>query len=173
MARHRKPEYVLALPSPVKPKRTGACVGLKLRSPTSADAGAMGNLLLDAYRGTIDDEGEDQAAALAVAHGYFEGENGRVLGELSVSAWRGPALVGICAVAWLDVRSCPFVAYVATASDAKRRGVGRLVLGESVRRASRAGHREIRAYITNGNTASERLFEALGFTRAERKGPRS
>jgi GNAT superfamily N-acetyltransferase len=173
MARRLRPEYVLALPSPVKPERKGACVGLKLRRPTAADAERMGALLLDAYKGSIDDEGEDLEAATAVARGYFEGENGRVLPDLSVSAWRGPTLVAICAVAWLDVRACPFVAYVATASDAKRQGVGRLVLGESIRRAGREGHPEIRAFITMGNTPSEHLFEALGFVRVRRRAPKS
>jgi len=157
----------------LKPKRTGACVGLKLRSPAAGDAEAVGRLLLDAYRGTMDDEGEDLPAALAVARGYFAGENGRVMPELSVSAWRGPALVAICAVAWLDQRGCPFVAYIATASNAKRQGVGRLALGESVRRAGRDGHGEIRAFITRGNTPSEQLFAALGFERVTRRAPRS
>ena len=173
MARRLRPEYVLTLPSPVKPQRTGACVGLKLRRPEAADADLMGALLLDAYRGTVDDEGEDLEDATAVARGYFNGENGRVLPELSVGAWRGDALVAICAVAWLERRDCPFVAYIATASGAKRQGVGRLVLGETVRRAGRAGHGEIRAFITRGNTPSENLFGALGFERVVRRVPRS
>ena len=173
MARRLKPEYRLALPSPVRPKRTGACVGLKLRSPTGGDAEAVGRLLLDAYKGTIDDEGEDLPAAVAVARGYFAGENGRVLSELSVGAWRGPSLVAICAAAWLDLRGCPFVAYVATASEAKRQGVGRLVLAETIRRAGRDGHREIRAFITMGNKPSEQLFAGLGFERVRRRAPRS
>ena len=133
----------------------------------------MGRLLLDAYHGSIDDEGEDLPAALGVARDYFGGKNGAVMTEVSVSAWRGPSLVAICAVAWLEVRACPFVAYVATASDAKRQGVGRLVVGESIRRAGRDGHKEIRAYITMGNTPSEQLFEALGFERVRRRAPKS
>lgn len=173
MARRLKPEYRLTLPSPVKPKRTGACVGLKLRRPTARDTDAMGALLLDAYRGTVDDEGEDLAAATAFAKGFLDGEHGRAMLDLSVAAWRGPSLVAVCAVAWLDFRTCPFVVYVATASDAKRQGVGRLVLGESIRRAGRAGHPQLRAFITKGNGPSQALFASMGFERVHDPAPKS
>jgi GNAT superfamily N-acetyltransferase len=157
----------------VKPKRTGACAGLKLRATEARDSEAMGALLLDAYRGTIDDEGEDMRAAIGVARDFFAGANGRVQYDITVGAWRGETLVAVCAVAWLDTRACPFVAYAATASEAKRQGVGRLVVGESVRRAGKAGHKEIRAFITEGNTPSERLFGALGFEPVRESAPKS
>lgn len=42
-----------------------------LRAPLATDRDALAALLLDAYRGTIDDEGEDEAAALQAADHYM------------------------------------------------------------------------------------------------------
>ncbi len=163
MGRRLRHEWRLALPSSVKAKRSGACAGLKLRRPAREESAALGALLLDAYRGTLDDEGDDLAAAVAEAEGYFAGKHGRAMPEASVVAWRGQTPVGACLVGWWAAHACPFIVEVAVRSDAKGRGVGRLVLGEAVRRLGRAGETEVRAVITEGNDPSKGLFRACGF----------
>lgn len=163
MALGPRREWRRALPADVKAERTGACVGLKLRRPAEADALALGAMLLDGYRGTPDDEGEDDARAVEEIHGFFAAKHGRPLVDASVVAWRGDLPVAGSFIGWWDARACPFVVFVVTRADQKRAGVGRLVLSESLRRLGRAGHREMRAVITAGNTPSERLFAALGF----------
>jgi len=166
-------EWLRPLPADVKAERTGACVGLKLKRPADADAAALGAMLLDGYRGTPDDEGEDDAKAVAEIHGFFAGNHGRPLVDASVVAWRGDLPVAGSFIGWWDGRACPFVVFVVTRADQKRAGIGRLVLGESLRRLGRAGHGEMRAVITAGNTASERLFASLGFEDLGPLAPRS
>jgi len=156
-------EWRLALPGRLPTKRSHACAGLKLRRPALVDAPALGVLLLDAYRGTVDDEGEDLKAAVAAAEGYFAGRHGRAMPEASAVAWRGEVAVGGCLVGWGQRRACPFVVMVAVRADSKGLGVGRLLLGECVRRLSRAGEIEVRALLTEGNAASQALFRACRF----------
>jgi len=162
--------WKLALPSSPSTRRAGACIGLKLRRPRPDQVGALGELLLDAYRGTVDDEGEDLAASMREARMYFDGKQGgpAMLAD-SVVAWRGDVPVAACLVAEWTEHRCPFVAFVATRADSKGAGVGRLLLAVSVRRLSRAGHREVRAVITRGNRPSEALFRSLGFEVFERR----
>jgi GNAT superfamily N-acetyltransferase len=166
-ARPVKHEYRIALPAKPARERSRACVGLKLRPGAADDAEALGALMLDAYRGTLDDEGEDLSDAVAQVRGFFAGKSGRPIPEASIVAWRGSTPVCFCAVAWLEQRGCPFVAYIVTASAAKGQGVGRFVLETALKRAARAGHGEVRAFITDGNAPSERLFAAAGFARVE------
>jgi ribosomal protein S18 acetylase RimI-like enzyme len=147
-------------------------VGLKLRQPARADAPALGGLLLDAYRATVDDEGEDLGAAIAEAEGYFAGTHGRAMPGASVVAWRGEVPVAGCLVGWWAARDCPFIVFVAVRTDSKGAGVGRLVLGESVRRLGRAGHKEVRAVVTQGNAASQALFKSRGFEDLGATAPR-
>jgi hypothetical protein len=123
----------------------------------------LGELLLDAYRGTIDDEGETLKRAIAEMQGYFDGKYGRALPEASAVAWRGPVPVSLSLVSWFAPTDCPFISYVATRSDSKGVGVGRLVLCESLRRLGRNGYGQVRAFITKGNAPSEALFKGRGF----------
>ncbi len=156
-------EWRRALPLEALPPRTGACAGLKLRRPQLTDIDALGALMLDAHLGTIDYEGEDLAAAVAVVRGFFEGVPH--VGDVAASlvAWRGESPASLCLIGTWAERSCRFVQHIATAPAEKGRGVGRLVLSESLRRLSRAGHAEVRAVITVGNAPSESLFRRLGF----------
>lgn len=165
-------EWRRALPIDATPKRSGACAGLKLRRPAQAEAEALGELLLDAYVGTVDYEGEDLAASAGVIQDFFAGKEYTPDVSASVVAWRGPKAAALCMIAEWQARSCRFVEYVATRSNEKGRGVGRLVLGESLHRLSRAGHAEVRAVITVGNTASEALFRSLAFEDLGLLGPR-
>ncbi|MGH7340927.1 MAG: GNAT family N-acetyltransferase, partial [Candidatus Rokuibacteriota bacterium] len=127
-------------------------------------------LLLDAYQGTADYEGEDLEASFRQAERYFNGkQGGPAMLEASVIAWRGDAPVGACLVCEWTERGRPVVAFVATRADSKRAGVGRLLLAVATRRLSRAGHPELLAVITRGNAPSEALFKSLGF---EVNGPR-
>jgi GNAT superfamily N-acetyltransferase len=136
---------------------------LKLRRPLPLETEALGALLFDAYRGTVNDEGEDLPAAVAEAEGYFAGKHGRPMPDSSVVAWRGDLPVGGCFVGWWAARDCPFIVFVAVREESRGVAVGRLVLGESVRRLGRDGEREVRAVITKGNGASRTLFHACGF----------
>lgn len=163
MPARSRTEYRIALPAPPPPRRTGACVGLKVRNPTLEQAEPLGALLLDAYRGTPDDEGETAADAVAEVKGYFAGKHGRAMPEASTVAWRGQEPVALCFVAWWQARDVPFIAFIGTRADSKGSGIARLLLGESLRRLSRAGHAECRAVITDGNAPSEALFKGRGF----------
>ena len=54
------------------------------------------------------------------------------------------------------------IAYIMTKSSEKRRGLARYLLTSVLSRMRNAGHSEVRAVITEGNTASERLFRDAG-----------
>jgi GNAT superfamily N-acetyltransferase len=159
--RPTKRHWTLALPAAAKQRRQGACVGLKLRPPEPAAREALSELMLTGYQGTVDDEGEDLAASVAAMGEFFD--RPRPTPECSVVAWSGTTAVGGCFVAADPARGTPFVAYIVTRPDWKRKGVGRLLLVESLRRVARAGHLQVGAYITVGNAPSEALFEGVGF----------
>lgn len=172
MAGRARDGWRLTLPRSPSTARKGACVGLKLRPPRPEDADALGALMLDAFRGTVDYEGEDLAAAVAETRGYFEGKHGGppMLDE-SVVAWRGETPVGACLVGEWTENGSPFIAFVFTSAESKGAGVARLLLAVSVRRLSRAGAPQVLAVITRGNAPSERLFSSLGFEVFERRDP--
>lgn len=145
--------HTLALPPPTE---------RVTRRVRESDRDVLAALMLDAYRGTIDDEGEDIDDALVAVDRYMTGwvpehsfvvtEDGRVVAMAFITVGDG--------VRYVD----PIV----VAADRQRTGLGRDAVGILLDSLVTAGILEVGATITDGNTASEGLFLELGFTR---RGP--
>ena len=132
-----------------------------LRAPVAADAGALARLMLSAYAGSVDDEGEDEAAALIEVHKTFGGDYGAFdaassklvvrAGELLhatlITRWQGP----------------PFVAFAMTVPAARRRGLARAGLIAAMQDLRDQGETELRLVVTLANLAARTLYESLGF----------
>lgn len=115
--------------------------------------------MLAAYRGTIDDEGEGDAEALEAIDHYFE----TMEWEHSVVCEHDDELVAMSLVVVVDGRH--YIDPVATAAHHKGNGLGTAIVTVSLRSLADAGVSDVGATITDGNTASERLFTRLGFVR--------
>ncbi|MGB8861656.1 MAG: GNAT family N-acetyltransferase [Ilumatobacteraceae bacterium] len=123
------------------------------------DRAAAAGLMLTAYRGTIDDEGEDEAAALDAIDYYFS----TIVWPCSFAVLDGGRLVAMSLVVIVDERH--YIDPVATSGSHKGRGLGREVVAASLRALAEHGVTEVGATITDGNEPSERLFAGLGFER--------
>lgn len=130
-----------------------------IRLANEADRDALADLLQDAYRGTIDDEGEGVTEARQAVDDWLEHRNA----DCSVVIEEGDRIVAMSFV--VMVRGRAYIDPVATASAWKRNGVGRRAVSASLQRLHDAGVYEVGATITDGNVASEQLFAALGFVR--------
>jgi GNAT superfamily N-acetyltransferase len=134
-----------------------------MRRPAPADRETLAALMIDAYRGTIDDGGETLEDARAEVDSYFAGRSGAPLLDASRLIEVGGAPAAACLVSlWRDT---PLVAYVMTAAAWKGRGLARALLDDSFAALRAAGYTEVRAAITKGNTPSERLLGGAGFAR--------
>lgn len=128
-----------------------------VRSVTVEDWPELADLMLDAYTGTIDYDGEDLDDAMAEVGSFLEGD-----------PWLTHSRVaqvddGIAsAVLVSGIEGEPFIGYVMTRAAHKRRGLGRLLVSSAMSSLAGAGHTRVAFYITDGNTASERLFGGLG-----------
>lgn len=132
--------------------------GLFVRRPTPGDAEALAVLMLKAYRGTIDYDGEGIEEARDEVGGHF---GGAPIDEASTVLAAGGGLVAACLVA--EYEGDALIGYVMTAPDFKRQGLGRSVTAESLSRIAALGYSRVHAWITEGNEPSERIFVGLGF----------
>lgn len=159
-------EYVLDLQAWKNPADKPLPAGLSMRTPQTSDLHALAELMLEAYRDTIDYEGETITGAVDEVQRYLApGVSNRALLEYSVLLADGTALVSASLVMHSSLRNCPLIGYVLSHPLWKQRGLALRLVAESLSRLANDGHREVRALITSGNTASERLFLRLGFTK--------
>jgi predicted N-acetyltransferase YhbS len=92
------------------------------------DVPALGALMLAAYRGTVDDEGESEADALARAD--YDGEYGSFLRDCSfVVPDDDGRIVGASMVTLFE--SDPFLTFLVVHPDMNRRGIGTFLVAAS------------------------------------------
>ncbi len=161
-ARH---EYRLLLADSLPETTSAALPGQLLRAPTAADAEQLAALMLDAYRGTVDDGGETLDDARGEVRSFFEQGIDPPLLACSWVAQAGDELVAASLAAFWTQRGSPLIAYTMARAAHKRRGLARLLVARSLDNLRAAGYAEVRAVITEGNLPSERLFARLGFAR--------
>jgi ribosomal protein S18 acetylase RimI-like enzyme len=133
------------------------------RAPTPEDAEALAQLMLDAYRGTIDyfdetiDDARDEVAS------YLE--NGARLDWSRVHEDEGGILDS--AVLAASIGGEALVCFAMTAAAVKGWRLAARLLDEVLNALQSAGLSEVSAVITVGNDPSERLFTRAGFERVD------
>jgi 3-oxoadipate enol-lactonase len=133
------------------------------RPITTDDIPALAQLVLDAYKGTIDDEGETPDEALKAIQDTFAGTSGRLLNECSfVIEERGQALA--CTLVTLS-HAQPLLAYVMTHPTAQNQGMGRFLIQKSIESLLARGYHELSLFVTKGNLPAQQLYDTLGFER--------
>lgn len=129
------------------------------RQPVDADRDELAHLLLDAYRDTIDDEGEDLDDACAAIDQYLA----HIERPHSFVVLDGASIAAFSFV--VIVNEVHYIDPVVVAPARQRSGLARAAVGLSLASLVAAEISEVGATITDGNTASERLFAGLGFRR--------
>lgn len=132
-----------------------------VRAPRRSDASAIAALMLDAYRGTIDDDGETPQETLEMVERLFAGEYGAVLWNVSEVTERDGRIVAAAVCTVFEGR--PFLAFLVTAPAWKGRGLARAGLTRAINRLAVAGDPMLRLVVTQGNEPAERLYASLGF----------
>jgi GNAT superfamily N-acetyltransferase len=132
---------------------------LETSHPLDSHRDALAALLLDAYRDTIDDEGEDLDDAYEAIDHYLAG----IIRPHSFVLLQRKTLVAFSFV--LVVDEVHYVDPVVVTPVRKRQGLGRAAVQLCLDSLAGVEVPEVGATITDGNLASERLFIGLGFTR--------
>jgi ribosomal protein S18 acetylase RimI-like enzyme len=132
---------------------------LQTRHPVDTDRDALAALLLDGYRNTIDDEGEDLDDAYVAIDEYLT----RIERRYSFVVFEQDIVVAFSFV--VVVNETYYIDPVVVAPACKQRGLARATVQLCLSSLAAAGIAEVGATITDGNIASERLFAGLGFGR--------
>ena len=165
MDQPEKNAYILDLSAPkfAAVQRT-ADIGLNtvIRPVVSSDAEALAELMLEAYRGTIDYEGEEIEGAREAIADFFS--DAPLLGASMIASVDGAAA---SAVLVISLDAGPFISFVVTHPVHKRTGLAAQVVTAACQRLVDSGENKVSFAITDGNVASETLFGRLGAVRLQ------
>jgi len=144
------------------PPLPGAGVGARPYAP--ADLDGLAPLMLRAYRGTVDDEGETLEQAADELRKTTAGAYGAFLPACSMVVERGGAL---CAAALLTrQQGRPLVAFTFTDPAWGGQGLARACMEAAMAALFSQGEQELWLVVTVANRPAVRLYERLGFVRA-------
>ena len=163
MARHRF-EYLFELENLRRSTTPDSFAEGIWRNPIIADKQVLAELMLDAYRDTIDYDDETIDDAIQEVESYFSHQHSSwfdyswlVFIESDLAC---AALVGL----WKD-RNSPIISYVMTRSRWKGTHLATTAVSRSLRSLADKNYTKVYAVITDGNIPSERVFTRLGFRR--------
>lgn len=131
--------------------------GLGVRTVELGDLEVLARLMLEAYIGTIDYEGEGVDEAVDEVRSFFEGTP--MLDHSYLATLDGEVA---SAVLVLVSEGEPFIGYVMTHPAHKGRGVARHLVRNAMASLKDDGWRRVILYITQGNAPSEALFRSVG-----------
>lgn len=135
----------------------------RARVPQPEDGDALAVLMLEAYRGTIDDEGETTEETRAAVQQLFDGDFGPLLWAVSEVIEEGGRLLAATLITLWDDR--PFVAFTVTTPSHQGQGLARAGLERAMNRLRAGDGTELQLMVTRGNAPAESLYASLGFRR--------
>ncbi|MFO0857430.1 MAG: GNAT family N-acetyltransferase [Phycisphaerales bacterium] len=126
-----------------------------------ADAEALAVLMLNSYRGSIDDAGETIVEARSEVAKLLGNEYGMLDRSASLVCDEQGQLASATIIT--RIRDVPFLAFSMTAPPFKRQGLARTGLTRVMTLLAERGERSLRLMVTKGNTPAETLYTSLGF----------
>lgn len=121
----------------------------------------LARLMLEAYRGTVDDSGETLDDAVAEVERLLGGTYGAFDPETSEVIERDGMLVSATLVTRYE--GLPLVAFSMTAPAWKRRGLARAGLVRAMARLAERGESTVQLAVTKANAPAVALYISLGF----------
>jgi ribosomal protein S18 acetylase RimI-like enzyme len=131
-----------------------------------SDVPALGALMLAAYRGTVDDEGETEADAVAEVERTIGGGYGPLLRDGSFVVEESDRIVGASMTTLFE--SDPFLIYLVVDPEMQRRGIGTFLVAASGNALLSAGYARVDLFVTESNEPAVNLYRRLGFRVVDR-----
>jgi GNAT superfamily N-acetyltransferase len=136
----------------------------------SVNIDSFATLMLDAYRDTIDYEGESFEDTVEELRNTFSGQYGKVIlsasGAILTDEREEDANTNVPAAAIIvtEYHGAPFIAYVFTSPDHQRKGYATQLLERACTLLVEEGHDCVELAVTEGSSG-ENLYRHLGFER--------
>ena len=127
-----------------------------------ADAPELAKLMISAYRGTHDYEGETEAQALEEIERTLAGTYGDFDPQASLGRWEDGTLISAVVVTHFE--GAPLFAFCMTAAGRKRIGHCKQLMLRSLAVLAEHGHSAAHLYVSSANAPALTLYRQLHFT---------
>ncbi|UCE36447.1 MAG: GNAT family N-acetyltransferase [Thermoplasmata archaeon] len=133
------------------------------RNISKEDIRILGSLMLNAYKGTIDYDGESIEDAISEIKATLNGKYGPFMEKCSFLMEESQKGISAIIVTWFDELKKPLLAFSMTHQEYKNQGFGTYLLKKSINALLDEDYHELYLVVTDGNMPALHLYEKMGF----------
>ena len=134
-----------------------------IRNISNEDAHLLGSLMLDAYKDTIDYEGESLEDAVSEVQATLNGKYGPFLEKSSFLAEKDGKAISLSIVTRFGEVKNPLLAFSMTHPEYKNQGFASYLLKRTINALLDDDFNELYLVVTEGNKPALHLFKKMGF----------
>lgn len=123
----------------------------------------LGALLVEAYRGTIDYQGETVEESIQEVVQTFNGKYGKFIPEASFVVISERRAISAIVFVHFEKEKMPLLAFTMTHPDFKGKGLSKKLIGLSLGQLEKMNFPECCLVVTEGNQPAQGIYERLGF----------
>jgi ribosomal protein S18 acetylase RimI-like enzyme len=135
------------------------------RNITHSDYQSLGKLMLEAYKGTIDYEGESLEDSVTEIKGTLEGKYGVFIESASY------LIENVAAVIFTinGEENLPLLTFAMTHPSFKNKGMSKHLIRKGFNSLLSLGYKECFLVVTDGNQPAQSMYERMGFKLSKTK----
>ena len=131
------------------------------RAVSLADAPTLGQLMIEAYRGTIDYDGETVEQATEEVAGMLGSKYGDFMPSSSFLVEAEGQPIAACLISFWE--EAPLVTVLMTHPNYRGQGLGTFLMRQSINVLYSQGYQDLYLFVTVGNDDAQHIYEKLGF----------
>lgn len=135
----------------------------RVRAISPDDAALLGELMVQAYRGTVDYHGETREDARAEVKATLGGKYGVFLRDCSFLIEEEGQIISAVMVTLSEHYRAPLLAFCMTHPSRKTEGMATFLIREACNALVDAGFRELFLVVTEANKPARHIYEKMGF----------
>lgn len=139
------------------------------RSILKADYHSLGSLMLEAYRGTVDYDGESLEDSISEMKGTLEGKYGNLIGQASYVIEESGTNAAAVIFTFNEKEKMPLLTFAMTHPSFKNKGMSKYLIKKSLNSLLDLGYKKCFLVVTDGNQPAQSIYEKMGFRAAKPK----
>lgn len=136
---------------------------LGVRKILISDARALGEVMYEAYVGTIDYSGETVAEACSEVEETLNGKYGMIIEDACLLTEENNQIVSAVIFNWFKDEQMPLLTFSMTRAEFKGKGHAKKLLRAGLAALSNTGHSHCCLYVTEGNEPAISIYKSLDF----------
>lgn len=123
----------------------------------------LGQVMYEAYKGTIDYDDETVEQAIDEMRGTLNGKYGKLIKDASVYIENNGAIASAIIYCFFEEESMPLLTFSMTRASEKGKGHAKRLIKESLMRLKELGYSLCCLYVTKGNEPAISIYKTIGF----------